>query len=514
MTRSLVNGRVSDLKLAVRGASKTFAGQRVLTELSVEVRAGEVHVIVGHNGSGKSTFVKLLAGYHEPDPGSTAEVAKRRFQLGSAAAAEHAGLRFVHQDLALIETLDSVDNVHLGGRFPTRAGGRIDWAGASRETERLLSSLGFEFDVSQPVRALSMTQRTGVAIARALLPRDTPSQVLVLDEPTAALPSQDVGRLFEVIRALQLQGLGIMYISHHLEEVFELGDRITVLCDGVAVATVRPAEIDEAGLVELMVGRSPEHRPQSRPAAARKAETVLKVRDLSAGVLTKFDVDVRRGEVVGVAGIDGSGRPDLALAIFGGTDRSGEVRLSGALIPALRPDVAVRHGVALVPADRAGEAAFAGLSITDNLTLPKISTRLRGLLVADAAQRAEATSWSERLSVRPNRPSAAFATLSGGNQQKVVLARWLRLSPKLLILDEPTKGVDVGAVVSIWDLIRDAAGDGAAVLACSSDAGELAAYCDRVIVLRRGRIAAELSGDELDADRLDALVLSDATDRR
>jgi ribose transport system ATP-binding protein len=514
MSRPLASGESSNVKLAVRGVCKTFGSQRVLTNLNLDVWAGEVHVLVGHNGSGKSTFVKLLAGFHEPDPGSLARVGEERFELGSAAAAERAGLRFVHQDLALIETLDAVDNVYLGAPFPTRGGGRIDWPGARRETERLLASLGFDFDVSRPVRGLSMTQRTGVAIARALLPREAPSQVIVLDEPTAALPAHDVERLFGVIRLLQRQGLGILYISHHLEEVFGLGDTVTVLRDGVTVTTARPVELDESELVELMVGRSAQRQPGTAPAIRVSGDVVLEVRGLSAGVLEQIDFEIRGGEVLGVAGIDGSGRPDLASAIFGGTDRSGEMRLAGTAISPLRPDIAVRHGIALVPADRAGEAAFATLSITDNLTLPRITTRLRGLLVAGAVQDAETMSWSERLAVRPLRPDATFATLSGGNQQKVVLARWLRLSPKLLILDEPTKGVDVGAVVSIWELIGEAAADGAAVLVCSSDAGELATYCDRVLVLRRGRVAAELAGDELNADRLDALALSDATDGR
>jgi ribose transport system ATP-binding protein len=510
----LAHSRRPELQLAVRRVSKTFAGHRVLTELELDVHAGEVHVIVGHNGSGKSTFVKLLAGYHEPDPGSMAAVGGQHFSLGSAAAAERAGLRFVHQDLALVETLDAVDNVYLGAQFPTRRGGRIDWLGARRETERLLASLGFDFDVCQPVRALSMTQRTGVAIARALRPRETPSRVIVLDEPTAALPGQDVGRLFEVIGSLQRQGLGILYISHHLEEVFELGDTITVLRDGITVANVRTEEIDEPKLVDLMVGDTAERSRPSRSAVPVSGPPVLEVRDLCSGVLQQLDFDVRSGEVLGVAGLDGSGRTELAHALFGGGDRSGEVRVCGVAVPALRPDISVRRGMALVPADRAGEAAFAGLSITDNLVLPKISTRLRGLLVSDTAQHAEALSWSDRLTIRPGRPKAAFATLSGGNQQKVVIARWLRLQPKLLILDEPTKGVDVGAVISIWNLIRESAADGGAVLACSSDAAELASYCDRVIVLRRGQVAAEIAGEQLNADRLDALALSDAMDGR
>jgi ribose transport system ATP-binding protein len=512
MTRDgwIDDGAVS--RLAVRGVTKTFGRNTVLTDLTVDIRAGEVHSLVGHNGSGKSTFVKILAGYYTPDPGASGWVDGEKFTLGDARSAAKAGLRFVHQDLGLVEDLDSVDNLYLDAPYPLRAARRIDWVSARRTTRELLASLEFDFDVNLPVRALSLTQRTALAVARAIRPGGVPGRVVVLDEPTAALPARDIDTLFGVIRALQRQSLGVLFISHHLEEVFGLGGRVSVLRDGRKVTTSAVEQLDEPALIELMVGdlgrRAEQAFPRPEP---RSGEPVLEVRSLTARGLDGVEFQVRAGEVVGVAGVDGSGREKLAMALYGGMSRSGAVAINGRQLPAGRPDLAARQGMGFVPADRAADAVLTDMSVTANLGIARLRTRWGGLRIDHHGEVGEARDWTQRLAIRPARPETPIAVLSGGNQQKVVFARWLRTSPRVLILDEPTKGVDVTAVTAIWDLVLTAAVEGAAVVVCSSDTEELAAHCHRVLVMRRGRIATVAQGDQLQSSVIDAIALSGTT---
>jgi ribose transport system ATP-binding protein len=499
-------------RLSVRGVSKTFGRNTVLADFEIDIRAGEVHSLVGHNGSGKSTFVKILAGYHLPDPGALGWIDGQEFTLGDARSAAGAGLRFVHQDLGLVEGLDSVDNLFLDAPLPLKATRNIDWASARQTTRELLALLDFEFDVTRPVRELSLTQRTALAVARAIRPGGARSRVVVLDEPTAALPARDVDTLFGVIRALQRQGLGVLFISHHLEEIFGLGGRVSVLRDGRRVTTAAVDRLDEAALVNLMVGdvgrRVELHASRPEP---RSSEPILEVRSLSAPALHQVGFEVRPGEVVGVAGVDGSGRENLAMALYGGVGRTGVVMVAGRQLPPGRPDLAARRGVGFVPADRAGHALLSDMSVTSNLSIARLRTRWRGLRIDHSGEVTEAKDWTRRLAIRPSRPETPIAVLSGGNQQKVVFARWLRTSPRVLILDEPTKGVDVTSVTAIWDLVLSAAGDGAAVLVCSSDTEELVDHCHRVLVLRRGQIAAVAQGDQLQSAVVDAIALSGPT---
>lgn len=492
-----------------RGVSKTFGAQQALQDFEFDVRGGEVHALVGHNGSGKSTFVKALAGYHRPDPGAWAAVDDEQFELGSSAAATAAGLRFVHQDLGLVEALSAVDNFFLGVPYPKRANHLIDWHAARDATAEAIGRLGFNFDPSLPVAALSPTQRTGLAIARALHGKGAGGRVLVLDEPTAALPGPEVESLFAAIRRLQREGIAIIYISHHLEEVFAIADRVTVLRDGKRVTTSAVSELDETRLVELIVGDAVRAAAGARRFARTDEAPALQLSGFSGRRIHRLDLDVAAGEIVGVAGVDGSGREELAPTVFGALPRGGEVAVGGKHVPALRPDAAVACAMGYVPADRAGDGALVGMTVSQNLTVARLRTRLQGLLLDSRAEDGEAVSWSDRLGLKPARPDAPVEILSGGNQQKVVVARWLRLSPHVLVLDEPTKGVDVGAVAAIWSLIAEAADGGSGVLVCSSDTEELALYCDRVIVLARGAVVGEFRGDELTAERIDALALRD-----
>ncbi len=499
-------------RLLARNVSKTFGQNTVLTSLGLDIAPGEVHALVGHNGSGKSTFVKVLSGFYQPDHGALGWTNGEAFTLGDARSAAAAGLRFVHQDLGLVETLDSVDNLFLDTPFPLARGRRIDWAAARTITRDLLDSLGFDFDVTLPVQSLSPTQRTALAIARAIRPGAVPTRVVVLDEPTAALPARDTETLFRVIRALQGQGLGVLFISHHLEEVFGLGGRVSVLRDGRLVGTYAVAELDEASLIELMVGDLANSDQKSADRSdSRIGKSVLAVTGLATALIGGIDFDVRAGEVLGVAGVDGSGREELAMALHGGIGRSGDVSVEGRRLPEGRPDLAVLRGIGLVPADRAVDASLSDMSVTSNLTIARMRTRLWRLLINHRAEVAEAWAWTTRLKIRPPRPETPMAELSGGNAQKVIFARWLRTAPKVLILDEPTKGVDVLAVVAIWDLILDAASTGTAVVVCSSDTEELVAHCHRVLVMRRGRVAAVAEGERLQSSFVDAVALSSTT---
>jgi ribose transport system ATP-binding protein len=494
-------------RFQVSHLTKTFGAQPALQDFDFDVHGGEVHALVGHNGSGKSTFVKVLAGYHRPDPGASAAVDDEEFELGSAAAAAAAGLRFVHQDLGLVEALSAVDNYFLGAPYPRRANQLIDWHAARDAAAEALGTLGFDFDPSLPIRTLSPTQRTGLAIARALYGQGAGGRVLVLDEPTAALPGPEVQSLFDAVRTLKHRGIATIYISHHLEEVFAIADRVTVLRDGERVTTCAVSELDEAGLVELIVGDAVSAAAGAKRVGRKRGASVLQVDGLSSRRIHGVDLDVVAGEIVGVAGVDGSGREVLAPAVFGAVPRDGDVTVCGQRVPSLRPDAAVASRMGYVPADRTADAVLAGMTVSQNLTVPRERTRLRRLLLDGRAENDEAESWAVRLGLRPSRPDAPIEILSGGNQQKVVVARWLRLAPRVLVLDEPTKGVDVAAVAAIWSLIAEAADNGTAVLVCSSATDELALYCDRVIVLARGEAVGEFSGDELTAETIDALAL-------
>ncbi len=493
-------------RLAVVDVSKRFATQRVLSDVSLDVEAGQVHALVGHNGSGKSTLVKILAGYHAAERGARAWVDGEPFKLGDPDAAYERGLRFVHQDLGLVEGLDAVDNIFLGNVYPRNRWGRIDWTQARREAAAVLEELGYSIDVRRPVGALSLAQRTGVALARALYQRGRKARLLVLDEATSALPSTAVSHLFQVIRRLTRRGLSVVYISHNLEEVLAIGDWVTVLRDGHVVAVEDVAALDEARLVERMVG-SPIPLSAGAARSPSSAEVpALRVRELSAGAIRGLDLDVAVGEIVGVTGVAGSGRDELAAALFGSEPRRGEVAVLGRRVPPGRPDRSIALGLGLLPTDRGRNGLFPEMSVRDNLTLPILPTRA-GRLLLDKRREADADTWLDELGIRPRDPTRRMRELSGGNQQKVLLARWLRARPKVLILDEPTQGVDVETVDHIHRLIQQAAAEGMSFVVCSSDTEELRELSDRIVVLYRGREQCQLTGPDITREAIDTAAL-------
>jgi len=488
------------LRLELTGVSKTFGGTRVLHDVSLDIASGEVHALVGQNGSGKSTLIKILAGFHEADPGAVATVDGDPRSLGDPDDVHQAGVRFVHQDLGLVPALSVVDNLALGHGYATGVGARINWRRQRAAAQAALRAVGYELDVRRAVEDLQPVERTAVAIARALQSARGDMSVLVLDEPTATMPKAEVQRLFSIIDTVRRQGVGVLYVSHHLEEVFELADRVTVLVDGRRVATKRCSELDQRSLVDLMTGGVVDDA--RRRAMTARTEPLLSLEGVGGADLVGLDLEVRAGEVVGVGGITGSGREELCSLIFGAKPRTGRVLVRGRDLPASRPHISCERGVALVPANRLRDGVVVGLNVRENLNLTTVRQLVRHVRIRSRDDRRQAADLGRKMSVKAPSLEAPIEALSGGNQQKVVLGKWLQTDPSVLLLDEPTQGVDVAAKAEIHHLIDAAATRGVAVLVCSSDEAELERLCDRVVVLRHGHAVIELNGAEIQTRRL------------
>jgi ribose transport system ATP-binding protein len=490
--------------LRIDHLSKTFPGQVALADVSITVEAGEVHALVGQNGSGKSTLIKVLSGYHQPDPGATAWANGEPLTLGDGHAAGAAGIRFVHQDLGLVGTLSAVENIALTAGYHVGFGRRIHWRDEVRRTRESLSVLGLaEIDVKAPINSLPPSQRTSVAIARALVGWEQGAHLLVLDEPTATLPGDDVQRLFEVVHRLKERGVSIIYVSHHLDEVFELADRVSVLRDGKLAATLPVSELDHMRLVELIVGHHVEVTTAT-DAAHVSREPLVRIRDLRGGNLRGIDLDVHAGEIIGFAGITGSGREHVLPLLVGQIPREdGDVVLDGVGLDNYRPRQAMGVGIAFVPAERAVRGTVPPMNVRENMTITDVSRHFRGGRLRRRAELAEAHEWIGRLSIKTSSSESLIGSLSGGNQQKVMFAKALRLSPKLLVLDEPTQGIDVGAKEQIHQLVDSAAEAGVATLVASTDTDELVRLCHRVVVVANGRIRATLVGDQIATARIE-----------
>jgi ribose transport system ATP-binding protein len=503
------------MTLALRSVSKTFNGLTVLHGAGFDLGRGEVRALVGQNGSGKSTIIKLLAGYHEPDAGSVATIDGTPFELGSSAAARASGLRFVHQDLALVLPMSVLDNMMLGLEYPRGLGGRIRWREAAERVQHHLSRLGVKVDPRAPVASLTMAERTAVAIARVLADTGddgSDGQFIVLDEPTAALPQDEVGRLLEAIRALRDDGHGVLLVSHHLNEVLDVADSVTVLRDGHVVADVTRAELNYSSLTELIVGHAvvtPD--PADRSDASGTAGPVaLSVADLSGGRVLRLGLEVRPGEIVGIAGITGSGREHVAPLLIGQLEHQGTVQVGTKDLRPGRPREAMRAGIASIPGERARYGVFANLNVRGNLTISDHQPHRRFARIEVGGERAEVDEWIDRLDIVTRGGEAPITSLSGGNQQKVLVARALRLNPAVLVLDDPTQGIDIGARAQIHSVIEKCAADGMAVVLVSTDSDELARLADRVLVMVGGRVGSEFErGPGLTPATIDAAQLDE-----
>ena len=495
--------------LEVRGVSKAFGPTEALVEVDFDVRAGEIHALVGQNGSGKSTLVKILAGVHDPDGGSIA-LEGEEFDPRRPGEARLRGLRFVHQDLGLVDSLDVVENLALGRGYDVRFPRRISWRHERSQAHAALADLGYELDVRSLVGSLRASERTGIAIARALDGWESAARLLVLDEPTASLPEAETARLFDVVRTIRARGVGVIYVSHHLDEVLALADRVTILRDGARVGTFDAEDLDHDRMVELIVGRGSVTAggDGALPPGPTEHEPSLVAQNLSGAVLRGVSLRVGAGEVVGVAGLTGSGREEIGPALFGAAGRSGSVAVAGRVVPAERPDLAIAAGLGFVPADRKSLGLVASMVVRENVTLADLRPYRRGGMLRHRKERSDVDAWLAMLAVRPRDQTLGAMRLSGGNQQKVLLARWLRIQPRVLVLDEPTQGVDVGAKAEIHRRIVAAARDGTGVLVCSTDSAELVRVCDRVLIMQRGEIGAELLGRDISEERIDRLCLS------
>ncbi|MGH3879470.1 MAG: sugar ABC transporter ATP-binding protein [Actinophytocola sp.] len=477
--------------LELRDVHKSFDAVRALRGVSLELHAGEVHALAGENGAGKSTVVRIIGGEHQPDAGELLLDGEPRRLAGPREAQQH-GIAVIHQEPTQFPDLTVAENVFMG-RQPLRSGRRIDRAAMRRRTAELLDSLGVPIDADRVTRGLSIADQQIIEIAKALA---ADARIIVMDEPTAALSTVEAARLFRVARRLAEGGAALLFISHRLEELAELCQRVTVLRDGALVTTAPMAEMDRDALVRNMVGRAVEVlfpdrvlEPEAEPGAA-----ALEVRGLSrAGVYHDVSFEVRRGEIVGLAGLVGSGRSEVARAIFGVDERdAGTVTVDGRPLRAADPRAAIEAGLAMVPEDRREQGLVLDLSIERNATLPRLAAVSRWGLVRRTREHAVAGEWTRRLGVRLRRLTDPVATLSGGNQQKVVLGKWLATKPAVLIVDEPTRGIDVGAKVEVHALLADLAREGIAVLMISSELSEVLGMADRVLVMHEGRIAAEL----------------------
>jgi ribose transport system ATP-binding protein len=492
--------------LELSDVAKRFGGVQALRGIDFDVRRGEVHALVGENGSGKSTLVKILAGYHTPEPGATARVDGQDFELGSAHAAHAAGIRFVHQELALVEGLDAVENIALARGYEVR-GGIIRWRAERRRAVAALARLGYTLPVTRPIGQLPIAERTVVAIARAIDEPEGDIHLLVLDEPTASLSAGEASRLFEVVRAVREHGISVIFVSHHLDEVLNLADRITVLRDGNRIGTFEASTLDHGRLIELITGRElAEHLNVTGDTEGTRE--IVRVCGLTSDTLNGLDFVLKEGEILGVAGLTGSGRDELPLLLAGlGTRRAGTIEIGGRDVGQLTPEKATSLGAALVSGDRLRYGLISSFSVRENLTLSRLKSAVVAGVLRVSRERVEARRLIELFGIKVEGPETNIMALSGGNQQKVLFARVMRTKPKLLLLDDPTRGVDVGSKAEIHRHIDQAAADGAAVMFTSSDDEELARVCRRVIVLKRGNVVRELHGDEIDANRLTQLAL-------
>lgn len=490
--------------LSVRGLSKAYGNIRALEDVSLSFEVGEIHAIAGHNGAGKSTLVRILSGSEKPDRG-TIVVNGDQIEISSPHMAHQMGIVTIHQELSLVPELTVAENIFLGDLYGRRELA-INWPRLRTEAGRILAWLGFDVDVDLPVRMLSIARQQAVELAKALRRQ---ARVILLDEPTATLPSPDVSRLIAVLRALSSRGITIIYISHRLEELYEFCERVSIFRDGRLIQTSSLSSTSSSEIVRAMIGRQLKtslletatsaagERP--RLGAGACGDVVFAVRNLAdRGAVRDISMELRKGEVVGVAGLVGSGQSELASCLFGtALPAMGTIEVEGKEVRRMTPRLAVKLGIGLVPQDRKSHGFVRGMTLAHNLTLSSLGDFKRFLVLQLGREEQAAWGMIKRLNMRTARPDTQVEWLSGGNQQKVVFAKWLVRKTKILILEEPTRGIDVGSKEEIYELIKLFSEEGGTVLMFSSELVEVM-MCDRVLVMASGRIVGEISHDRID----------------
>ena len=496
--------------LEARRVTKRFPGVLALNEVSFGLRSGEVHALVGENGAGKSTLIKVLTGAEKPTEGQVF-FKEQEVSFGSPRESQEAGISTIYQEVNLIPLRSVAQNVFLGRELRNRFG-LLDVRRMNREAADILERYGIRVDVTAPLRSLGLGSQQMVAVARAV---SLDAQVVIMDEPTSSLEAGEVETLFRVIRQLKEENVGVVYVSHRLAEIYEICDRVTVMRDGELVQTSEVSDISRLELISAMLGRDLTEAERGTTSFGEdhdvEGEPVLEALDLTRlHLLDDVSLSVRPGEVVGLAGLLGAGRSETARAIFGAQPLdSGTVKVDGKKMKTGSPSAAIKAGIAFLPEDRKAEGVIPNLSVRENIVSAALPSLSRAGIVSEKAQDKVVQEFMERLGIKASSPEQKVGELSGGNQQKVLLARWLCLNPKVLILDEPTRGIDVGAKAEVQHLIDELAEEGLGVIMISSELEEVVEGSDRVIVLRDGAVAGELSGEGLTENEVMGMIAED-----
>ena len=488
---------MTDPVLRLEGIVKTFPSVRALDGVSFSVMPGEVHALMGENGAGKSTLMKVLGGIHQPNEGHI-YMGDDEVVMAGPLEAKAKGIVFIHQELSLAEELSVAENIYLG-ELPRKRFGRVDWATLAEKTNAILKKLNVGFDAHTRVGSLSIANQQMVEIARALT---VDAKAVIFDEPTASLTDAEKVVLFDVISDLQADGVGIIYISHRMEEIFKITDRITVLRDGQYQGTVETRTANDESVTQMMIGRKLD---LSRNVSHHKmGDIALEVRGLSCGKnFTDISFHVRRGEVLGFYGLVGAGRTETAETLFGLRDPSaGEIRLDGESVRIGSPADAIARGISLVPEDRKGQGLVLGMNCRDNMTLPQVDRMRSGPFITQGTEIEIFDKYKDQLDIRTPGWRQQVGNLSGGNQQKIVIGKWLSMHPTVLIVDEPTRGIDVGSKSEIHKLLRSLAAQGYAVIVISSEMPEVLHVADRIVAMYSGRIMRTFTSDEVTEDNL------------
>ncbi|WHY80214.1 sugar ABC transporter ATP-binding protein [Neobacillus sp. WH10] len=477
--------------IEMNNISKSFNGVPVLKKVDFSLKLGEIHALMGENGAGKSTLMKILLGIYDKDEGII-RVDGHEFSFKSPKDAEKHGIAIIHQELNVIPSLSVMENMFLGRDLCYGKSGILRTAEMNEKTKQYLKQLGLDIDPREEVKNLSIGQQQMIEIARAL---SINAKVLIMDEPTAALTDREIEHLFDIMNELKAQGVSIVYISHRMEEIFAMCDRITVLRDGTYVGTEEVKNLDLDKVVQMMVGRElGERYPERIPYEDVER---FRVEGLSDGKRIKdISFSAKKGEIVGVAGLMGAGRTEIVKALFGVTKQSGKVYLDGKEVVIKRPMDAIKHGIGYVTEDRKGEGLVLDLSVKENIALPNLNDIASKGVISNQKENKLVKEMIQKLRIKTSSPSLSVKALSGGNQQKIVFGKWLGIKPKLLILDEPTRGVDIGAKKEIYEIMNELTNEGVTILMISSELPEILGMSDRILVMHEGKLVTELTRQE------------------